>query len=330
MADGDQTGSAAPPPPALASPAAIGVLLHCPPASPGLAATLASLLGAAAGLDWQLVAVQHRPEPLLDAFAARQPPGRVQLLVAAPDATPAHCRNQALAHCQAELVACLEAGQRCLPGRLAGPLQLLQEHQEIDLVWGGWRVGAQQHEPWQRQPGFSAAARLQDPCLAAGALTVRRPVLEELQGFAADLPAWSGVDLALRLEQAGGGSAWLAAPLLQWRPAATAQPWPVAALQAGWERLLQRHGEGLRPEQLVELRCAALAWCAGLAWHQQQPQQCRSLLLEAALSAPLPLPRALALLLEQFSRSQRWCGGDGDAAALLASPLWARALALWS
>ena len=309
------------------------MLLHCPAGSTGLPAALASLLRAGSDLDWELVAVAERPEPLLEAFAAQQPEGQVQWIQAdqqdGSPATIAGCRNQALALARAPLVACLQADQRCHAGRLHLPAQVLQQHEEIDLVWGGWQVGAELHQPWQRPLTFDAAERLRDPCLSAGALTVRRAMLEELRGFEGSLPAWSGVDLALRLVAAGGGAAWLAEPLVQWRPAPQASAWNVAQLLQGLQQLQRLHSDGIRPEQMLELRFAALAWCAGLAWQQGQTQLTRELLLEAALSTPLPPPRARVQLLEQFCRSQRWCGGNGDPQAVLNGLLWSEACQLW-
>lgn len=316
------------------------MLLHCPAGSAGLAATLASLLRAGSHLTWELVAISEQHEPLLEAFAAQRPDGQVQLISAPPAtsrsgdqgrraATIAACRNQGLALARAPLVACLQTDQRCHEGRLSLPAKVLQQHPELDLVWGGWQVGPEQHQPWLRPLTFSAAERLSDPCLSAGALTVRREALEHLQGFDGSLPAWSGVDLALRVVAAGGQAAWLAEPLVQSRPAVQASPWSVAMLQQGLKQLQRLHSEGLRPELLVELRFAALAWCAGLAWEQGQPELTRELLLQAALSAALPAPRARVQLLEQFCRSQRWCGGSGNPQGMLHSSLWVEACHLW-
>lgn len=322
--------------PLTTSPPVISVLLHCPPDSQGLAGTLASLLQAGAELPWQLVAVSDQSEPLLEAFADQRPAGQVQMIPSAASSaevseviTAAAARNRGLAHCRAPLVACLNPGQRCHPQRFHLPLQLLNDHSALQLVWGGWQVGGVQHQPWLRPLGFSAAERLGDPCLPAAALTVRRAVLEELGGFHEGLQAWSGVELALRLAAAGGRMAWLAEPLLRWRFAPLTSPWPVQQLQQGLAQLIQLHSEGLRPELVVELRFAALAWCAGLAWQQQQPDLSQTLLLQAALSAPLSPPRALVQLLEQFCRAERWCGGNGDPSALQRSALWSQVRTLW-
>lgn len=287
------------------------------------------MLRATAGLSWELVAVVSQPELLLDSFAALHSHDQVQLLQAPAGGSAASSRNLALRHSRAATIACLRAGERCSADRFSLPLQLLDRHPEVQVVCSGWQVGSQPHTPWQRPLGWGASERLQDPCLPASALTIRRSALDQLGGFHGSMPAWSGTDLVLRMTAAGGLSAWLAELLVSWRPLEQAQPWSVAALHQGLEQLLQRHGEGLRPEQLLERRFAVLTWCAGLAWQQQQPQQARDLLIQAALSAPLPTPRAVAQLLEQFSRSERWIGQPGDPRALMASELWTLSQRIW-
>lgn len=307
----------------------ISVVLLCSPrAASSVAASLASLLRAADGLAWQLVAVSDQPEPLLEAFAALQPSGRVQLLLH-PTEPMAQARNAALPHCRAPLLAFLQADQRCLPGRLQRPLHFFAQYPDLALIWGGWQVGSQCHQPWQRPLSFAAHSRLQDPCLAAGALTVRREALEAVGGWDAALPAWSGVDLALRLHAGGAVIGWLPETLVRWRPLQLASPWPVRQLQRGLELLIANHSEGLRPALLQELRFAALAWCAALAWQQQELPLAEDLLRLAHNSAPLPQPRALLQLLEQACRCQRWCGGSGDARQLRQQGFWQQCEAIW-
>lgn len=296
---------------------------------------LASLLQAGQHVDWELVAVSEHPEPLLEAFADQQPAGRVQLLVDPPESgcgpgrPAAQARNRAIPCCRAPLLAFLQADQRCLPTRLNRPLTFFARHPELSLIWGGWQVGVQQHQPWRRPHGFSPHSRLQDPCLAAGALSVRREALEAMGGFCEQLPAWSGVDLALQIQASGGLIGWLPEPLVRWRAGPLACPWPVPALLSGLEQLIERHSEGLRPALVLELRFAAQAWCAALAWQQKQHQLAETLLQQAALNAPLPLPRARVQLLEQACRSERWCGKPGDPQMLLRSHFWQHCQELW-
>lgn len=341
------------PTPALSTIPAISVLMHCPAAAPlpdteqprieqppseqppsgagsscrwGLAGAVASLLRAGEGIAWELVAVIEEREPLLETLADQLPKGQVQVLTADRDesgkVTPAMARNQAMAHCRAPVLAVLDAGQRCRPKRLTLPLQLLDQHADLDLAWGGWSVGSVSHQPWLDLAGFEAAYLLRAPQLLAGGLTVRRSCAEHYGGFCSKLPAWSGVDLALRLVDGGGVAAWIGQPLLQCRPAPHQQPWPVNAMADGLLELLRIHSEGIRPEQLVELRFAAMAWCAALAWLQRQPDEAHRCWQRATLGAPLPAPRAAMQSLQQFNRSMHWCGHDQEPTELLNSQSW--------
>ncbi|MFU8884505.1 MAG: glycosyltransferase [Cyanobacteriota bacterium] len=299
---------------------------------PWLAVLLASLLRAGDGLHWELLAVvessgNSEAEALLQAFATQLPPGRLQLLQADGGGRAA-ARNLALAHCRADLITFLTGEQRCSPQRLALPQQLLNLHPDLDLLCCGWRVGERVQQPWLEGSGFDAATLLRHRGLRTGCLTVRRAVLERLGGFNAGLPAWSGIDLVLRLAADGGQAAWIDQALMRYRPQHQRNR-DITGLQQGLDQLIEIHGEGIPPAELVELRFAALAWCAGLAWQQQQPQLASQLLRQAALSAPLPVPRARVQLLEQLSRSQRWCGQCGEAAELLQSDPWRQSVALW-
>lgn len=341
------------PTPALSTIPAISVLMHCAAAAPvpdteqpstkrpsteqpssvagstrrwGLAGAVASLLRAGEGIDWELVAVVEEREPLLEILADQLPKGQVQLLTATRDQsgerTPAMARNLAMAHCRAPVLAILDADQRCRPKRLSLPLRLLEQHADLDLAWGGWDVGSVSHQPWHELAGFEAAHLLRSPQLLAGGLTVRRSCVEHHGGFCSKLPAWSGVDLALRLVAGGGVAAWIGQPLLQCRAAPHQPPWPVNAMADGLLELLRIHSEGIRPEQLVELRFAAMAWCAALAWHQHQPDEAHRCWQRATLGAPLPAPRAAVQWLQQFNRSMHWCGHHQETTELLSSQSW--------
>lgn len=292
----------------------------------GLAGAVASLLRAGEGIAWELVAVVQEREPLLETLADQLPKGQVQLLTADRDengeSTPAMARNLAMAHCRASVLAILDADQRCRPNRLSLPLQLLEQHADLDLAWGGWNVGSISHQPWLQLEGFEAAHLLRAPQLLAGGLTVRRSCAEDQEGFCSKLPAWSGVDLALRLVADGGVAAWIGQSLLQCRAAPRQQPWPVNAMADGFLELLRIHSEGIRPEQLVELRFGAMAWCAALAWHQRQQDDAHRCWGQAALGAALPAPRAAVQWLEQYSRSLHWCGLHQEANEIVTSDSW--------
>ncbi|MCH9714705.1 MAG: hypothetical protein K0U63_09195 [Cyanobacteria bacterium] len=294
---------------------------------PWLAVLLASLLRAGDGLHWELVAALAEGQELLGAFAEHLPAGRLQLLPGS-HRNLAKARNRALQHCRGDLVAFVSSEQRCCPQRLALPHQLLQQHPTIDLLAGGWLVGEINHQPWREGSGFDAATLLRHRALRLGCITVRRSALERLGGVPNQSEAWSGIDLALGLQSQGSQAAWMNQPLMRYRPRHQLAC-DGARLQRGMEQLMEHHGQGIQPEQLLELRFAALGWSAGLAWQQQLPEQALQLLQQAALSAPLPVPRARVQLLEQFGRSQRWCGGAVQAEALLHSETWRRSLSFW-
>lgn len=294
---------------------------------PWLAVLLASLLRAGHGLDWELVAALAEGQDLLEAFAGHLPRGRLQQLTGS-HRNPAKARNRALHHCRGELVIFLSSEQRCCPQRLALPHQLLNQHPDIDLLASGWLVGEINHQPWQEGSDFDAATLLRHRALRLGCITVRRSALERLGGVRDQVEAWSGIDLALSLQGQGSQAAWVNQPLMRYRPRHQLAC-DAARLQRGMEQLMELHGQGIRPEHLLELRFAVLAWSAGLAWQQQRPEQALQLLQQAALSAPLPVPRARVQLLEQWGRSQRWCGSAVQAEALLHSEYWHCSVSFW-
>ncbi len=310
-----------PPPPSLS------VVLTGQQPGPWLAVLLASLLRAGEGLAWELVAALAEGQELLEAFAGHLPKGRLQLL---PGSHPnlAEARNRALQRCRGDLVAFLSSEQRCCPQRLALPHQLLGQHPDIDLLASGWLVGELEHQPWREGSGFDAATLLRHRALRLGCITVRRAALERLGGVGHQPEAWSGIDLALAVQGQGGKAAWVNQPLMRYRPRHQLAC-DGARLQRGMEQLVELHSQGILPEQLLELRFAALTWTAGLAWQQQRPERALQLLQQAALSAPLPVPRARMQLLEQFGRSQRWCGEAVQAADLLHSETWRRSVSYW-
>lgn len=313
-------------------PPRISVVLTCRQPGPWLAVQLASLLRAGSRLDWELVAVvegtdTHESRALLETFSQHRPPGRVRLLEGAGRGLAA-ARNLGLAHCQADLVVVLAAEERCLPSRLELPLQRLERQPELQVICGGWLVADQLHQPWQENTSFTALGLLRLRGLRTGCLTLRRGAIEELGGFDTALIAAGGLDLVLRLLARGGEAAWLGEALMRYRPRHQWQGDPQA-LRQGLEQVLLQHGEGIRPDSLVELRFGLLTRCAFLAAHQQQPEQCRQGLLEAALSAPLPVPRARVQLLEQLGCSLRWCGLPAEPFKLLQSELWRASVALW-
>lgn len=315
-----------------AAPAAVAVVLQVGAESPWLALSLASLLRAGAGLDWELVAVLDAPaagviRPMLEAFASHLPPERLTVLEG-PVAGAAVGRNRGWAACRAPVVAFLSAGERCRPRRLGLPLQAFAQHDAVALLASGWEVGGITHEPWRGSGDLSPHALLRQRGLLAGCLSVRRSWLERIGGFSEDLPACSALDLLLRLQEAGGPVAWLAEPLLRCRRADQLSSSALAMAQA-WGVLHRRHGEGIRPPQLLESRFAALAWCAGLAWQQGDGEGAAALLTQAAALAPLPVPRARMQALEAFCASARWCGAAGEPQELLQSALWRHGLELW-
>lgn len=312
--------------------ARIAVVLEAGQGGPWLALSLASLLRAADGLAWELVAVLDAGAPaaareMLTAFGRQLAPERFTLLEI-PAGPAAVARNRGWQACRAPLVAFLAAGQRTEPLRLSLPVQAFSQQESLALLACGWQVEGIVHQPWAGSGDGSPQALLGQRDLLASCLSVRRGWLEQLGGFREDLPACSALDLVIRLTAAGGQLAWLAESLLRCRRVDQLGS-PVLAMERAWSHLHCCHGEGIRPVQLVQSRFAAMAWCAGLAWQQGEAEVAADVLSRAAILAPLPVPRARMQVLEALSRSARWCGVAAEPQALMAGPLWHHCLALW-
>lgn len=310
----------------------IAVVLEAGQGGPWLAVTLASVLRAGEGLAWELVVVLDASAPpaaraMLQAFARQLPPQRLTLLEI-PAGPAALARNQGWQACQAPIVVFLASGQRLDPRRLRLPLEAFGQHDSLALLACGWEVEGIVHQPWLGSGDVSPQALLGQRDLLASCLSVRRRWLERLGGFPEDLPACSALDLVIRLTAGGGQLAWLAETLLRCRRNDQLGS-PVLAMERAWSGLHRTYGEGIRPGQLVQSRFAAMAWCGGLAWQQQQTEVATGLLTKAATLAPLPVPRARMQVLEALSRSARWCGVQAEPPALMTSPLWRHCLELW-
>lgn len=315
---------------------AVSVLLPFCDAARWLPRTLAALAQEWA-VPFELVAVDDGSRDgsaaLLQRLCRHWPGWRLQLLRTGGVGVSA-ARNAALGAARAAVVAFLDADDRPMPARLGAPLQALARQPELAQVHGGWwRVTAQGRplqlvQPWLEGAGFGLREALNHKAVLPSAWTVRRSALEAVGGFDASLRQAEDVDLLLRLAAAGHAGAWIAQPLVRYRvhPAAASRDLPAQV--DGLLQVVERHLPLLPAAEAAELHYATLSWCVWLAWSQQASATAEALLARCGRSCPWPAVRRPVHLLEVFARSAARVGAPFDAAALQASPFWARVEAL--
>jgi glycosyltransferase involved in cell wall biosynthesis len=318
---------------------AIAVVLPFCNARPWLAEAIASLTNAAAGLPWQLIAVNDGSSDagpaLLQALTAHWPAGQLLLLEGGGRGVSA-ARNRAIAAASAPLIAFLDADDRALPERLRAPLAALQADPGLDHVHGGWlRIDAAGQlissvEPWREGAGFDRHAALTHKAVLPSAWTVRRSALQAVGGFDESLRHAEDVDLLLRLAAAGHHGAWIPRPLVRYRVHAGGASRELRGQIEGLADVVDRHLQDLPPEQAAwaaGISYGTLSWGAWKAWSEGDHALALAVLGRAAAACPLPLVRRPVHFLEHVARS---CAREGlpfEPQAFLASGFWQQAQA---
>jgi len=306
-------------------------------------AWLPQLLAALAH-DWavpfELVAVDDGSSDgsaqLLQRLCSHWPQQRWQLLDGGGRGVSA-ARNRAVAASTAPFIAFIDADDRPLPGRLARPLAVLQQHPELDHVHGGWLrcppAGAAPHAvcPWLEGAAFDWQSVIEHKAVLPSAWTLRRSALQRVGGFDEGLSHAEDVDLLARLAASGSRGAWIPEPLVRYRVHPGSASGRLRQHLQGLIGVLERHLQGLAPALApwaAEQRYSTLTWCCWQAWSAGQPQLALQLLQQALPACPYPLARRRVHLLEVFARSCRRVGQPWDRPALQASPFWRHACAL--
>ena len=320
----------------MAEAPSLSVVLPYRNARPWLAQTLVSL-AAERDLSFELVAINDGSsdgsEQLLNQLTRDWPPQSMQSLHGSGLGVSA-ARNLGINAARAEVVAFLDADDRCLPGRLRQPWELLQRQPELSHVHGGWqRIDGRGQficavEPWQEGAAFNWNAVLQHKAVLPSAWTIRRTALLELGGFDESLSHAEDVDLLVRLAAAGHQGSWLKQPLCRYRvhsQSASAQlPLLCEQLPAVVERHLQQLEDPQHP-WAEGVRYGTISWCSWKCWSQGKPALAVKLLQKALAHCTLPLPRRPVHFLEHMARSSRRDGLSFDRQQLLASGFWQQA-----
>ena len=320
----------------MAEAPSLSVVLPYRNARPWLAQTLVSL-AAERDLSFELVAINDGSsdgsEQLLNQLTRDWPPQSMQSLHGSGLGVSA-ARNLGINAARAEVVAFLDADDRCLPGRLRQPWELLQRQPELSHVHGGWqRIDGRGQficavEPWQEGAAFNWNAALQHKAVLPSAWTIRRTALLELGGFDESLSHAEDVDLLVRLAAAGHQGSWLKQPLCRYRvhsQSASAQlPLLCEQLPAVVERHLQQLEDPQHP-WAEGVRYGTISWCSWKCWSQGKPALAVKLLQKALAHCTLPLPRRPVHFLEHMARSSRRDGLSFDRQQLLASGFWQQA-----
>ena len=319
---------------------AIAVVLPFRNARPWLAEAIASLANAAAGLSWQLIAVNDGSSDagpaLLRRLTAHWPAGQLLLLEGAGRGVSA-ARNQAIAAANAPLIAFLDADDRALPQRLSAPLAALTAQPELDHVHGGWlRIDPAGQpicrvEPWRDSAGSDRHAALTHKAVLPSAWTIRRHTLLELGGFDETLHHAEDVDLLLRLAAAGHRGAWIPQPLSRYRVHPGGASRQLQGQIEGLASVVDRHLQDLPPDQAAwaaGVRYGTLSWGAWKAWSEGDHALALAVLDRAAAACPLPLVRRPVHFLEHVARSCAREGLPWERERFMASPFWQHAQAV--
>ena len=120
--------------------------------------------------------------------------------------------NEAIAHSRGSYLAVQDADDRCLPGRLAVSVGLLEERPDLVLVGGGEQVLIDEHgTELGRRPGRAAteaeirqALRAHHSPFPHSSVTMRRAAVEQAGGYDESLLVDLDLDLFIRLADRGG------------------------------------------------------------------------------------------------------------------------------
>jgi len=291
-------------------------------------------------VSFELIAVDDHSNDgsasMLRRLCAHWPSARWRLLLASGHGVSA-ARNQAVVAARASVIAFLDADDRPLPGRLEGPLAILQAHPELDHVHAGWWrcdvAGQLQHavRPWQEGAGFLWQQMLEHKAVLPSAWTVRRDAFLKVGGFDVGLSHAEDVDLLVRLAAAGSKGKWIEELLVRYRVHPGSASAQLEAQLQGLFEVLDRHLETIADDQQPwarQLRYDTKTWGCWLAWSEAEPQLALSLLSQALLHCPYALAKRPVHLLEVFCRSCARVGQAFDRASFQDSPFWQQAEAI--
>ena len=243
-------------------------------------------------------------------------------------------RNKGMAISSAPLIAFMDADDRALAGRLSGPLQLFQNHPDLDHVHGGWWCfGHKKHllhirEPWREGADFNFESVLNHKAVLPSSWTIRRSVLENVGGFDCSLSQAEDVDLLLRISAKQFKGAWFQKPLVRYRLHPAGASRNISEQIKGLMKVIDRHLVSVPANEAKEYYYATLSWCVWLAWWNNNYKTALNLVAECSLRCPWPPVRRPVHLLEVFARSCARISAPFDRIALIKSSFWARALAL--
>jgi hypothetical protein len=321
------------------SPPAVAVILPFRNAEPWLAEAVASLVTAAEGLAWQLIAVDDGSTDagpaLLQRLTAHWPSPQLQLLQAGGHGVSA-ARNLGIQATSAPLIAFLDADDRALPSRLRAPLAALAADPQLSHAHGGWlRVRADGTpitavEPWREGAGFDRQAALTHKAVLPSAWTLRRESLLAVGGFDTSLSHAEDVDLLLRLAAAGHRGTWIEEPLVRYRVHAAGASRNLRAQVEGLANVIDRHLQDAPPHEqawAAALRYVTRSWGAWKAWSEGDPELALEVLEQALPTCPLPLPQRPVHFLEHLAHSSQREGLPFALEPFLASPFWQQARA---
>ena len=319
---------------------AISVVMPFRNAQPWLAEAITSLTNAAAGIPWQLIAINDGSSDtgpaLLQRLTAHWPAGKLLLLGGGGRGVSA-ARNQGIEAASAPLIAFLDADDRALPQRLSAPLAALQANPQLAHAHGGWlRIDAagtaiQAVEPWREGAGFDRISALTHKAVLPSAWTIRRQVLLDLGGFDERLAHAEDVDLLLRLAAAEYHGAWIPQTLARYRVHPAGASRNLKAQIEGLTSVVDRHLQHLPSDQATwaaGLRYGTLSWGAWKAWSEGDHPLALAVLARAAAACPLPLVRRPVHFLEHVARSCAREGLPWERESFMASPFWQHAQAV--
>ncbi|PAU81201.1 glycosyl transferase [Halovibrio salipaludis] len=114
-----------------------------------------------------------------------------------------HARNRAIEQARGEFICFLDSDNAWVPGKLSMQVALLDEHPEVDVVYGDNifinEAGAEtSRQNMKRYSGFIAFQMLKDNCVAMNTTMARRRCFDEMGGMSGKRRVADDYDLWLR------------------------------------------------------------------------------------------------------------------------------------